>query len=77
MAARSTKMVNLWSNTITKPTEAMQATMASADVDDDVLGRDPTTFRLEREMAKIMGKKAALFCSIRHYGKPHKCACSL
>lgn len=35
--------------------------MANAEVDDDVLGHDPTAFRLETEMARIMGKEAGLF----------------
>ncbi|EYU19887.1 hypothetical protein ABFS82_06G078300 [Erythranthe guttata] len=56
-----TRRVDLRSDTVTKPTEAMRAAMASADVDDDVLGHDPTAARLEKEMAKIMGKEAALF----------------
>ncbi|XP_027350468.1 probable low-specificity L-threonine aldolase 1 isoform X2 [Abrus precatorius] len=56
-----TRIVDLRSDTVTKPTEAMRAAMASADVDDDVLGHDPTCFRLEAEMAKILGKEAALF----------------
>ncbi|KAJ7978177.1 L-allo-threonine aldolase-like protein [Quillaja saponaria] len=56
-----TRMVDLRSDTVTKPTEAMQAAMATAEVDDDVLGFDPTAFRLETEIAKIMGKEAALF----------------
>ncbi|KAL2563213.1 hypothetical protein AAZV13_20G182200 [Glycine max] len=56
-----TRIVDLRSDTVTKPTEAMRAAMASAEVDDDVLGYDPTAFRLETEMAKTMGKDAALF----------------
>lgn len=56
-----TRIVDLRSDTVTKPTEAMRAAMASAEVDDDVLGYDPTAFRLEAEMAKRMGKEAALF----------------
>ncbi|MCI20340.1 L-allo-threonine aldolase, partial [Trifolium medium] len=56
-----TRTVDLRSDTVTKPTEAMRAAMASAEVDDDVLGYDPTALRLETEMAKIMGKEAALF----------------
>ncbi|MQL41688.1 threonine aldolase, partial [Escherichia coli] len=56
-----TRIVDLRSDTVTKPTEAMRAAMASAEVDDDVLGNDPTAFRLETEMAKITGKEAALF----------------
>ncbi|CAL0316625.1 unnamed protein product [Lupinus luteus] len=58
---KMTRIVDLRSDTVTKPTEAMRAAMASAEVDDDVLGNDPTAFRLESEMAKIMGKEAALF----------------
>lgn len=54
-------MVDLRSDTVTKPNEAMRAAMASAEVDDDVLGGDPTALRLETEMAKITGKEDALF----------------
>ncbi|XP_019191823.1 PREDICTED: probable low-specificity L-threonine aldolase 1 [Ipomoea nil] len=56
-----TRTVDLRSDTVTKPTEAMRAAMASAEVDDDVLGFDPTAQRLEAEIAKIMGKEAGLF----------------
>ncbi|KAA3486426.1 putative low-specificity L-threonine aldolase 1 [Gossypium australe] len=56
-----TKTVDLRSDTVTKPTEAMRAAMATAEVDDDVLGADPTAARLESEVAKIMGKEAGLF----------------
>ncbi|KAL3633523.1 putative low-specificity L-threonine aldolase 1 [Castilleja foliolosa] len=56
-----TRRVDLRSDTVTKPTESMRAAMASAEVDDDVLGIDPTAARLEKEMAKTMGKEAALF----------------
>ncbi|KAL6494298.1 putative low-specificity L-threonine aldolase 1 [Orobanche gracilis] len=56
-----TRRVDLRSDTVTKPTETMRAAMASAEVDDDVLGNDPTAARLEKEMAKIMGKESALF----------------
>ncbi|KAA8539012.1 hypothetical protein F0562_025704 [Nyssa sinensis] len=56
-----TKTVDLRSDTVTKPTEAMRAAMANADVDDDVLGHDPSAFHLETEMARIAGKEAALF----------------
>jgi len=55
------KIVDLRSDTVTKPTEAMRSAMASAEVDDDVLGRDPSCFRLETEIAKLFGKEAALF----------------
>ncbi|XVE89990.1 hypothetical protein DITRI_Ditri20bG0041200 [Diplodiscus trichospermus] len=56
-----TRTVDLRSDTVTKPTEAMRAAMATAEVDDDVLGADPTAVRLESEVAKIMGKEAGLF----------------
>jgi threonine aldolase len=56
-----TRVVDLRSDTVTKPNEAMRCAMAAADVDDDVLGFDPTAHRLEMEVAKIMQKEAALF----------------
>uniref|UniRef100_A0A0A9CTU4 low-specificity L-threonine aldolase n=1 Tax=Arundo donax TaxID=35708 RepID=A0A0A9CTU4_ARUDO len=56
-----TKVVDLRSDTVTKPSEAMRTAMAAADVDDDILGADPTAQRFEAEMAALMGKEAALF----------------
>ncbi|XP_062143733.1 low-specificity L-threonine aldolase 1 [Alnus glutinosa] len=61
MAKMVSRTVDLRSDTVTKPTEAMRAAMAVADVDDDVLGYDPSALRLETEMARITGKEAALF----------------
>ncbi|KAI4350100.1 hypothetical protein L6164_010621 [Bauhinia variegata] len=58
MVART---VDLRSDTVIKPTESMRTAMANAEVDDNVLGKDPTALRLEKEMAKIMGKEADLF----------------
>ncbi|XP_022157444.1 probable low-specificity L-threonine aldolase 1 [Momordica charantia] len=55
------RKVDLRSDTVTKPTEAMRAAMAMAEVDDDVLGYDPIALQLEEEMAKMTGKEAALF----------------
>jgi threonine aldolase len=49
------------SDTVTRPTPAMRRAMAEAEVDDDVLGHDPTTQALEREAATLLGKEAALF----------------
>lgn len=57
----STKVVDLRSDTVTKPTQAMRAAMAAAEVDDDVLGADPTSHRFLNDMAKMIGKEAALF----------------
>jgi threonine aldolase len=54
-------MIDLRSDTVTKPTPAMRAAMASADVGDDVYGEDPTVNRLEERAAEIFGKEAALF----------------
>ncbi|PWZ39106.1 hypothetical protein Zm00014a_031226 [Zea mays] len=56
-----TNVVDLRSDTVTKPSDAMRAAMAAADVDDDVLGADPTARRFEAEMAALLGKEAALF----------------
>ena len=54
-------MIDLRSDTVTKPTAAMRQAMAQAEVGDDVYGEDPTVNRLERRAAEIMGKEAALF----------------
>lgn len=54
-------IVDLRSDTITKPTSAMLAAMERAELGDDVLGDDPTVERLERRMAELTGKEAALF----------------
>ncbi len=49
------------SDTVTRPTPAMRKAMAEAEVDDDVLGNDPTTLALEREAARLLGKESAIF----------------
>jgi threonine aldolase len=54
-------VIDLRSDTVTKPTPAMRRAMAEAEVGDDVYGEDPTVNRLERRAAEIMGKEAALF----------------
>ena len=54
-------MIDLRSDTVTKPTPAMRKAMAEAEVGDDVLGEDPTVAALERETAELLGKEAALF----------------
>lgn len=53
--------IDLRSDTVTKPTPAMRAAMAAAEVGDDVYGEDPTTNRLEARAAEIFGREAALF----------------
>jgi threonine aldolase len=54
-------MIDLRSDTVTKPTPAMRQAMAEAEVGDDVYGEDPTVNHLEQRAAEIMGKEAALF----------------
>lgn len=54
-------MIDLRSDTVTLPTEAMRRAMAAAEVGDDVYGEDPTLNHLERRAAEILGKEAALF----------------
>jgi len=54
-------VIDLRSDTVTKPTEKMRAAMASAEVGDDVYGEDPTVNRLEARAAEVFGREAALF----------------
>ncbi len=53
--------IDLRSDTVTRPTPAMRAAMAAAEVGDDVYGEDPTVNLLERRAAEIFGREAALF----------------
>ena len=55
------RISDLRRDTVTKPTPAMRAAMASAEVGDDVFGEDPTILRLEERAAGIAGKEAAVF----------------
>ncbi|HWJ11545.1 MAG TPA: GntG family PLP-dependent aldolase [Nocardioides sp.] len=54
-------MIDLRSDTVTRPTEPMRAAMASAEVGDDVYGEDPTVRALEERVAGLFGHEAALF----------------
>lgn len=54
-------VIDLRSDTVTRPTPAMRAAMAAAEVGDDVLGDDPTVIRLQERIAEIMGKPAACY----------------
>ena len=54
-------MVDLRSDTVTRPTPEMRRAMAEAEVGDDVYGEDPTVNRLESRAAEVLGKEAALF----------------
>jgi threonine aldolase len=54
-------MIDLRSDTVTKPTPAMREAMASAEVGDDVYSEDPTVNQLERDAAEVFGREAAIF----------------
>ena len=54
-------MIDLRSDTFTKPTQEMRAAIASAEVGDDVFGEDPTVNRLEAQAAELLGKEAGVF----------------
>jgi len=54
-------MIDLRSDTVTKPSTAMRRAMSEAEVGDDVYGEDPTAQRLEARTAELVGKEAALF----------------
>jgi threonine aldolase len=54
-------VIDLRSDTVTKPTPAMREAMAQAEVGDDVYGEDPTVNRLEARAAEVFGREAAIF----------------
>jgi threonine aldolase len=54
-------MIDLRSDTVTRPGPAMRAAMAAAEVGDDVFGDDPTVLRLQERTAALFGLEAALF----------------
>ena len=54
-------MIDLRSDTVTKPTPGMREAMVQAEVGDDVYGEDPTVNALEARAARLLGKDAALF----------------
>jgi threonine aldolase len=54
-------MIDLRSDTVTRPTLEMRAAMAAAEVGDDVYGEDPTVNLLEKRAAEVFGREAALF----------------
>lgn len=55
-------IIDLRSDTVTKPSAAMLQAMFSAEVGDDVFGEDPTVKKLEEKVAAMFGMEAALFC---------------
>ncbi|MDP2362956.1 MAG: beta-eliminating lyase-related protein, partial [Ignavibacteria bacterium] len=56
-------MIDLRSDTVTKPSEAMRKAMYDAEVGDDVFKEDPTVNKLEQFAAELLGKESALFVS--------------
>lgn len=54
-------MIDLRSDTVTKPTSDMREAMSTAEVGDDVYGEDPTVNRLEKDAAALFGREAAIF----------------
>ena len=58
------KVIDVRSDTVTRPSLGMRAAMATAEVGDDVYGEDPSVNRLEAMAAEMLGTEAALFvCS--------------
>ena len=57
-----TNVIDLRSDTVTKPTPAMLEAMLTAEVGDDVFESDPTVNRLQEHAAELFGREAALFC---------------
>lgn len=55
-------IVDLRSDTVTKPSKGMLDAMFSAEVGDDVFGEEPTVIALEKKTAQLFGKEAALYC---------------
>jgi threonine aldolase len=54
-------MIDLRSDTVTRPTPAMREAMYRAEVGDDVIDVDPTLDKLQRRIAELLGKESAIF----------------
>ena len=61
MSTAANDRIDLRSDTVTRPTDAMRAAMAAAPVGDDQYGEDPSTNRLQARCAELLGKEAALW----------------
>jgi len=68
MAIHRDEMIDIRSDTVTKPTDAMRKAMAGAEVGDDVYGDDPTINKLEKMGAQMLGKEAAVFVPSGTFG---------
>ena len=62
-------LIDLRSDTVTRPTAGMRRAMADAEVGDDVYGEDPTVNALEERAADLFGHEAALFVPSGTMGK--------
>jgi threonine aldolase len=60
-AQKNLEVIDLRSDTVTRPSQAMRAAIAAAPVGDDQYGEDPTINRLQEQVASMLGKEAALF----------------
>ena len=54
-------MIDLYSDTVTRPTLAMRQAMVQAEVGDEQRGEDPTTNTLQQRVAELLGKEASIF----------------
>ena len=61
-SVRLLSVIDLRSDTVTKPTPAMRQAMLAAPVGDDVYAEDPTVIELEQRVARLLGHEAGLFC---------------
>ncbi len=68
-------MIDVRSDTVTRPTPGMRAAMASAPLGDDVFGEDPTVNALEARVAGVFGREAALFVTSGTMGNQLAIAC--
>jgi|ERR1712086_1121708 len=60
METKSTKLIDLKSDTVTRPSQRMKDAMFNCELGDDVLGDDPTVLQMQRQVADFFGKEAAL-----------------
>lgn len=74
--SQSSYMLDLRSDTVTRPTAAMRRAIADAEVGDDVLEGDPTTARLEATVAELLGKERALFFPVVRWPIRRRSGCT-
>ena len=65
--------IDLRSDTVTRPTQAMRAAMAAAAVGDDQYGEDPTTNRLQQVVAELLGKERRSGCRAGRWPTRSRC----